>query len=205
MRQLRTAERYQLRFRSRGAGPENNQGLGHSAPFLVRHGNDRGVQDRRVCQDDPFHFERRNIFSPADNQVLLAIGKQGAALFVERGHVPGVEPSAAKCVSGGFRLIPIALHDGWQRILHHALPAVVTTQQGLNEPRYPTLPNIMKAKKKELRRVPLAGYGVSAKLRIAGVEVQLKERRRNIINGKDVNAAAARLVDLLRNEAGVIG
>jgi electron transfer flavoprotein beta subunit len=95
--------------------------------------------------------------------------------------------------------------DGGSESFAVALPAVVTTQQGLNEPRYPTLPNIMKAKKKELRRVPLSDYGVSAKLRIVGVEVQVKERRRNIIDGKDAGAAAAKLVDLLRHDAGVIG
>ena len=95
--------------------------------------------------------------------------------------------------------------DGGSESFSVALPAVVTTQQGLNEPRYPTLPNIMKAKKKELRRVPLKDYGVSAKLRIVGVEVQVKERRKNIIDGKDAGAAAAKLVDLLRHDAGVIG
>jgi electron transfer flavoprotein beta subunit len=95
--------------------------------------------------------------------------------------------------------------DGGSESFAVALPAVVTTQQGLNEPRYPTLPNIMKAKKKELRRVPLKDYGVSAKLRIVGVEVQVKERRRNIIDGKDACVAAAKLVDLLRHDAGVIG
>jgi electron transfer flavoprotein beta subunit len=95
--------------------------------------------------------------------------------------------------------------DGGSESFAVPLPAVVTTQQGLNEPRYPTLPNIMKARKKELRRVPLSDYGVSAKLRVVGVEVQVKERRRNIIDGKDAGAAAARLVDLLRHDAGVIG
>jgi electron transfer flavoprotein beta subunit len=95
--------------------------------------------------------------------------------------------------------------DGGSESFTVALPAVVTTQQGLNDPRYPTLPNIMKAKKKELRRVPLGEYGVRPKLRIVGVEVQVKERRRNIFDGKDATAAAARLVDLLRNDAGVIG
>src|SRR5271169_5180425 len=84
--------------------------------------------------------------------------------------------------------------DGGSESFAVPLPVVVTTQQGLNEPRYPTLPNIMKAKKKELRRVPLTDYGVSAKLRIAGVEVQVKERRRNIFDGKDASAAAAKLV-----------
>ena len=95
--------------------------------------------------------------------------------------------------------------DGGNESFTVPLPAVVTTQQGLNEPRYPTLPNIMKAKKKGLRRVPLGEYGVRPKLRIVSVEVQVKERRRNIFDGKDASAAAARLVDLLRNDAGVIG
>jgi electron transfer flavoprotein beta subunit len=95
--------------------------------------------------------------------------------------------------------------DGGSESFTMPLPAVVTTQQGLNEPRYPTLPNIMKSKKKELRRVPLTDYGVSAKLKLVGVEVQVKERRKNIIDGKDAGAAAARLIDLLRHEAGVIG
>jgi electron transfer flavoprotein beta subunit len=95
--------------------------------------------------------------------------------------------------------------DGGSEAFAVPLPAVVTTQQGLNDPRYPTLPNIMKAKKKELRRVALNDYGVKAKLTVVGVEVQMKERRRNIIDGKDAGAAAARLVDLLRHDAGVIG
>ena len=84
------------------------------------------------------------------------------------------------------------------------LPAVVTTQQGLNEPRYPTLPNIMKSKKKELRRLPLDSFGVQTKLRVLGAEVQVKERRRKMLDGKDAAGAAAQLVDLLRNDAKVI-
>jgi electron transfer flavoprotein beta subunit len=85
-----------------------------------------------------------------------------------------------------------------------ALPAVVTTQQGLNDPRYPTLPNIMKAKRKEMKKLPLDGFGVTAKLKVLSTEVQVKERKRKILDGKDAAAAAAQLVDLLRNEARVI-
>jgi electron transfer flavoprotein beta subunit len=109
----------------------------------------------------------------------------------------------------------LALRDGMLTGIHDVdggresfavnLPAVVTTQQGLNEPRYPTLPNIMKAKKKELHRIPLTDYGVSAKLKVVGVEVQVKQRRRQIIDGKDAAAAAGQLIDLLRHDAGVIG
>ncbi|MFC3859511.1 electron transfer flavoprotein subunit beta/FixA family protein [Deinococcus antarcticus] len=84
------------------------------------------------------------------------------------------------------------------------LPAVVTTQQGLNEPRYPTLPNIMKAKKKELRKDSLDQYGVQAKTRSVNAEIQTRARLNKMIDGKDPQAAAAELLNLLRNEAKVI-
>jgi electron transfer flavoprotein beta subunit len=84
------------------------------------------------------------------------------------------------------------------------LPAVVTTQQGLNEPRYPTLPNIMKAKKKELRKEGLEQFNVAPDLKFVGAEIQVKNRLNKILDGKDVQAAASQLVDLLRNEARVI-
>jgi electron transfer flavoprotein beta subunit len=84
------------------------------------------------------------------------------------------------------------------------LPAVVTTQQGLNEPRYPTLPNIMKAKKKELKKEALEQFNVVANVKFLGAEIQVKNRLNKILDGKDVQAAASQLVDLLRNEARVI-
>jgi electron transfer flavoprotein beta subunit len=85
------------------------------------------------------------------------------------------------------------------------LPAVVTTQQGLNEPRYPTLPNIMKSKKKELRKEALEQFGVTPNLKFIGAEIQVKNRINKILDGKDAQAAAVQLVELLRNEARVIG
>ena len=84
------------------------------------------------------------------------------------------------------------------------LPVIVTTQQGLNEPRYPTLPNIMKAKKKEIRKDSLESYGVEPKLKTTGVAAQSRQRLKRIINGKDSQAAAAQLLHSLRNEAQVI-
>ncbi len=94
--------------------------------------------------------------------------------------------------------------DGGSESFQMPLPAVVTTQQGLNEPRYPTLPNIMKARRKELRRDSLDSFAVTSKLKVLGVGVQVKERRRRLLDGKDANGAAVQLVDLLRNEAGVL-
>ena len=85
-----------------------------------------------------------------------------------------------------------------------SLPAVVTTQQGLNEPRYPTLPNIMKAKKKELRKDDLAAYNAQPNVKFVGAEIQTRARLNKLIDGKDPQAAAAELIELLRNEAKVI-
>ncbi len=81
------------------------------------------------------------------------------------------------------------------------LPAVITTQQGLNEPRYPTVPNIMRAKKKELRVETVEKFQVTPRLKVVGNEVQVKARRHKILDGKDAPAAAGELVKLLRNEA----
>ena len=95
--------------------------------------------------------------------------------------------------------------DAGSETFRIALPAVITTQQGLNEPRYPTLPNIMKAKRKELRRDAIATYSVQPKLKMLGSSVQVKQRARTILDGKkDVEQVAAQLVGLLRNEAKVI-
>lgn len=85
-----------------------------------------------------------------------------------------------------------------------ALPAVVTAQQGLNDPRYPTLPNIMKSRKKELRREAIADYAAAPALRVVKQEMQVRERLHRIIPGADPQAAAAELLRALREEARVL-
>lgn len=86
----------------------------------------------------------------------------------------------------------------WVRV---RLPAVFTTQQGLNEPRYPTLPGIMKAKKKEIRKVTAS---LSPKVELLSEEIQEKARLGRILDGKDPVQAAEELVRLLHEEAKVI-
>ncbi len=85
-----------------------------------------------------------------------------------------------------------------------SLPIVITTQQGLNEPRYPTLPNIMKAKKKELLRESLATFGVVNHVRLLRAEIQVKQRRQAIVTAADPNGAVEQLISLLRDEAKVL-
>jgi electron transfer flavoprotein beta subunit len=80
------------------------------------------------------------------------------------------------------------------------LPVVVTTQQGLNEPRYPTLPNIMKAKRKPLERQPL-----TAAARVVTLAAALPSRaRRGVRLEGDAATVASELARRLRDEAKVL-
>ena len=90
--------------------------------------------------------------------------------------------------------------DGSERV-RGRLPAVFTTQQGLNEPRYPTLPNIMKAKRKPLEVRP--AEVAPARSLIRSHAVVERERRRTVLGG-DPREAAVELVARLRDEAKVL-
>jgi len=91
----------------------------------------------------------------------------------------------------------MTLEDGAVRTEHDAdvgtetltvpLPAVVSTQQGLNEPRYPTLPNIMKAKRKETRIEP--AEAPSAGVRTVGRTLAQRDRLGRVLDGDPVEAA----------------
>lgn len=78
------------------------------------------------------------------------------------------------------------------------LPAVISTQQGLNEPRYPTLPNIMKAKRKELRSEP--ADAPAARVRTVGRTLEQRDRLGRVLEG-DAAEAANEVARFLR-EAG---
>ena len=142
---------------------------------------------------------------------LLFVGGQQAdwdshalgAATAERLHWPQVTWTSALTLQGATLTGKHDSDEGSESFTLE-LPAVITTQQGLNEPRYPTLPNIMKSKKKELRKESLDQFEVTPKLNFAGAEIQVKNRRNKILDGKDVPAAASQLVELLRNEAKVI-
>jgi len=90
--------------------------------------------------------------------------------------------------------------DGGLETLAMALPAVVTTDLRLNEPRYATLPNIMKAKKKPLEVIKPDALGVDVTPRLATLKVAEPPRRK----GGGKVADAKELVAKLRNEAKVI-
>jgi electron transfer flavoprotein beta subunit len=90
--------------------------------------------------------------------------------------------------------------DGGLEVLSLSLPAIVTTDLRLNEPRYVTLPNIMKAKKKQMDIVKPEDLGVDVTPRIKTLKVSEPPKRGAGIKVPDV----ATLVEKLKNEAKVI-
>lgn len=116
---------------------------------------------------------------------------------------PHSDWTTALKLEGGVLQVTHDTDDGHED-LTLPLPAVVTTQQGLNEPRYPTLPNIMKAKRKELAKRSPADFGASAALtEVVGQEIQTRDRLGKMIGG-DAAGAAKELARLLRDEAKVL-
>jgi electron transfer flavoprotein beta subunit len=90
--------------------------------------------------------------------------------------------------------------DGGLQTVELKLPAVVTTDLRLNEPRYASLPNIMKAKKKPIAEKTPADYHVDATPRLKVVKVSEPPKRQAGVRVR----TAAELIDKLKNEAGVI-
>jgi electron transfer flavoprotein beta subunit len=96
--------------------------------------------------------------------------------------------------------------EGQTLVLESPLPAVVTAQKGLNEPRYASLPGIMKAKKKPLEVKTLADLGVDAAGKASVVTLSPPPSRAagKTISGETPQELAAALAKALRDEAKVI-
>jgi electron transfer flavoprotein beta subunit len=121
-------------------------------------------------------------------QMLAALLGWPQATFASRVKVEGEGVQVTREIDGGLETIAVKL------------PAVVTTDLRLNEPRYVTLPNIMKAKKKTLDTFTPEALGVDFKPRLTTVKVVEPAKRGA---GKQV-ASVTELVEKLKNEAKVI-
>ena len=98
------------------------------------------------------------------------------------------------------------VEGGAFEMVEASFPALIATQKGLNEPRYPSLPNIMKAKKKEVKTLSLADVGVSEsdrKIRYKNFQLPPPKQAGKKLTG-DPSAQAKELVKVLHEEAKVI-
>ena len=121
-------------------------------------------------------------------QMLAALLDWPQGTFVSKVKMSGGEVQVTREIDGGLEALSLKL------------PAVITTDLRLNEPRYVTLPNIMKAKKKLLDTVTPEDLGVDVAPRLATLKVEEPPKRKAGVRVADVNE----LVQKLRNEAKVI-
>ncbi|MEZ5555728.1 electron transfer flavoprotein subunit beta/FixA family protein [Haliea sp.] len=121
-------------------------------------------------------------------QMLGALTNMPQGTFASEIKVEGDKLNVVREVDGGLQTISLTL------------PAIVTTDLRLNEPRYASLPNIMKAKKKQLDVFSPADLGVEITHHITQLRVEPPAERQAGIKVEDV----AQLVDKLKNEAKVI-
>src|SRR5574343_412510 len=121
-------------------------------------------------------------------QMLAALLGWPQATFASKVEVAGERVQVTREIDGGLETLSLPL------------PAVITTDLRLNEPRYATLPNIMKAKKKPLDTVQPADLGVDVSPRLSTLKVVEPAARGAGIKVADV----AQLVDKLKNEAKVL-
>ncbi|MFY9479325.1 MAG: electron transfer flavoprotein subunit beta/FixA family protein [Aquabacterium sp.] len=121
-------------------------------------------------------------------QMVAALANLPQGTFASKVEVAGGKVNVTREVDGGLETVSLSL------------PAVITTDLRLNEPRYVTLPNIMKAKKKPLETVKPADLGVDVAPRIKTLKVSEPPKRSAGIKVPDV----ATLVAKLKNDAKVI-
>ena len=121
-------------------------------------------------------------------QMLAALADLPQATFASKVKVVDGKASVTREVDGGLEVLSLSL------------PAIITTDLRLNEPRYVTLPNIMKAKKKQMDIFKPEDLGVDVSPRIKTLKVVEPPKRSAGIKVADVAA----LVDKLKNEAKVI-
>lgn len=121
-------------------------------------------------------------------QMLAALAGMSQGTFASEVAVEEGTVAVTREIDGGLQTVKLEL------------PAVVTTDLRLNEPRYASLPNIMKAKRKPLDVKTPADYGVDTATRVTLVSVEPPAERKEGIKVADV----AELVDKLKNEAKVI-
>jgi electron transfer flavoprotein beta subunit len=121
-------------------------------------------------------------------QLLAALLDWPQATFASKIEISGSNATVTREIDGGLETLEIAL------------PAIITTDLRLNEPRYTTLPNIMKAKKKPLDIIPIADLQADVPARLTTLKVEAPRPRKAGIKVQTVEE----LVSRLRDEAKVI-
>jgi electron transfer flavoprotein beta subunit len=171
-------------------------------------GADRGILVKTDTPVEPLAVAKiLKVIVEQEKPGLVILGKQaidddcnqtGQMLAALTGWPQGT--FASKLVIEGDALLVTREVDGGLQTLRLKGPAIVTTDLRLNEPRYASLPNIMKAKKKPIEEKTPESYGVDVAPRLEVIKTTEPAGRKSGVKVKSV----AELVDKLKNQAGVL-
>tara|TARA_B100000029_G_scaffold179886_1_gene177446 strand:+ start:8843 stop:9679 length:837 start_codon:yes stop_codon:yes gene_type:complete len=194
------------------------------------------IRDENFGDMDSFALAKviaSKIKSMGDVDLILAGKKwideesgQVAIQVAEELGIPQATLATRVAVDEGARKVKVQSEiEGGQRIVELAFPALITCERGLNEPRYASLPGIMKAKKKPLEEVLIdsinleeigltqEGLGVGgSRMKVDNIDIPVITRSLNIIKGEkadtveaeEVQKASENLAKLLREEAKIL-
>jgi electron transfer flavoprotein beta subunit len=170
-------------------------------------GADRGILVKSDTASEPLAVAKiLKAIAEAEKPGLIIMGKQaidddcnqtGQMLAALLGWPQGT--FASKVALDGEALMVTREVDGGLQTVKLKIPAIVTTDLRLNEPRYASLPNIMKAKKKPIEEKPAADYGVDVKARLEVIKTAEPPVRKAGVKVKSV----AELVEKLK-QAGAV-
>jgi len=146
---------------------------------------------KKVVED-----EGRNLVILGKQSIDDDSGQTGQMLAGLLGWPQATQASKVEVQKDSDEVLVTREVDGGVETLKMNLPAVITTDLRLNEPRYASLPNIMKAKKKPLVKKTLEEMGVDVKRRLQTVKVEEPPPRKGGQKVEDVDAMIAKLKEL---------
>jgi electron transfer flavoprotein beta subunit len=144
------------------------------------------------------------------NPDIILLGKQSidfdgmeiAPMLSELLDLPAATVVVSLKIDGGKAIVEKEV-EGGREIIELGMPCIIAAQKGLNDPRYPSLPNIMKAKQKPIQEI--AGSSAAARTKILSLDKPDKKRANKIIKADgNPTAAAHELARMLHEEAKVI-
>jgi electron transfer flavoprotein beta subunit len=138
-------------------------------------------------------------------QAVDSEAMQTAYRLAEGLSIPIASDVTEFSVANGKVSVEREIGGGEREIIEMTMPCVVAASKGLNEPRYPKLPDVMKAKKKEVKQIALAdlGLNITSDTELVSLE-QVPERSGAKVIGGSVGEAVAELVKILREDEKVI-
>jgi len=202
---LRLKEKYGGTVVTITVGPEASKEVIRSALAM---GADRAVLIKTEGFFDSF-FAAKNIANYAKqfNPDIIFFGRQSVdfdslmvpAMVAEFLGLPAIT-IVSKLTIDGTKVVAERDVVGGKEIVETTLPCVISAQKGLNEPRYPKLPDILKAKSKPIEEI--TPEKLEPKVEILGMEIPLRARKNKIVGDSDQEIAE--IVKLLHEDAKVI-